>query len=1241
METARSTRLTSLLLYTLAAALALVAAAGLGLRLAVAHADRFVPVIESLATEAIGEPVRVEGASGRMRGWIPELRFTGVSVGRGDTSLSLPAVTVTVSPWESLWSGGLRTRRLIAEGSALTLIREPGRGLLPAAMDLGTVPLALLPERLTLRDGVVRLVDPTGLRAVVLTGVRAELVHGGGEVEVAAEGDAPGVAEGTVRLAYRGSTDGADGRGHLNARSVRLPVLGDWLPAGLRPEGLAGEADLRLWSRRAGGRLSDVQGELAGRDLRLHGVTLDALAGKGEWRPTPEGWRLNLRDWRWAAVGDQGRVDAAVLARDADAWRFAAPRLRVAPLRALALAVPALPEGGRQVLEALEGAGTVTGLRAGLAGDDWRVEAALSGMAVSSKGTRPGISGLAGEVVAADRGGRLRLRAVDGALEQPALFREALPFDELSVAGRWRHRDDGRWRIHLPELHWQSADGELTGGAALWLGGAKGPFLDFSARLRDGEGARVPRYLPAGIMEDKLVDWLDQAFAGGRAPRTDVRFYGDLSAFPFRGGAGLFRVDARVEDVTFSFHPEWPQVRGSADLLFENERMLVRADAARYRDARLIAGTAEIPRMGKGAELRLDLEAEGPAADGLAFLRAAPITRRAPPILDALRVDDRIELSLGVAFPLGDPEAVEVRGAVDLDDALVTLADRSHRFSAVTGRIEFSERGLSWEALRGRFAGEAWESRARTVDSGDGTRVLVDTRLRAAPADLLPGREGIDGLAPGTADWTVSVDSPGFPPRGGEGPVRVAIRSDLRGVAVAAPPPLGKDAEQPRALDIHALLDGDGPSQPVEIRLGDALDARLRLDDAGELSAVAVGLGGGEAPALPSAGTRITGRLGVLRLAGLRGDIGAGVMPLPLTADLTLGSVVAGGFGAGEVDLSARVDGDGWRARLSGEAIAGELSAVDSGRLEARLAHLRLRRRDDADAPDPDTALRALPALSFEVGEMVIDERVLGRIAVELRAAGVRNRLQQLMVENDVLELSASGEADGEGVRLDLEASSRDVGAALGRFGYEGVLEGGVGELDATVSWPGRLTAPELAATDGRLSFTVTDSVVPSVEPGAGRVLGLFSLPLLPRRLLLDFSDVTDEGLAVDRVEGRFELADGILEPDEFFLEGPAGRIVIAGPVNLVEQTLDQTVTVTPGVSSALPVIGGLAGGPQTAILMFLAQRVFGEQMDRINRYQYRVTGPFEDPKVEPVKIERGDGDDNGLRGGRPGMNAR
>jgi uncharacterized protein YhdP len=175
------------------------------------------------------------------------------------------------------------------------------------------------------------------------------------------------------------------------------------------------------------------------------------------------------------------------------------------------------------------------------------------------------------------------------------------------------------------------------------------------------------------------------------------------------------------------------------------------------------------------------------------------------------------------------------------------------------------------------------------------------------------------------------------------------------------------------------------------------------------------------------------------------------------------------------------------------------------------------------------------------------------------------------------------------------------------------------------VNWGGGPAEDVLERLDGTVHLELERGQLREVEPGAGRMLGLLSVVDLPRRLALDFRDVTDKGLAFDKVHGDFEMHAGSAYTKNLLLEGPAVDIGVIGRTGLVAQDYDQTVAVSGNPSGPITVAGALAAGPVGAAGALLFSQLFKGQLQGLARVYYRVTGPWSSPKVERISASAGD----------------
>jgi uncharacterized protein YhdP len=152
---------------------------------------------------------------------------------------------------------------------------------------------------------------------------------------------------------------------------------------------------------------------------------------------------------------------------------------------------------------------------------------------------------------------------------------------------------------------------------------------------------------------------------------------------------------------------------------------------------------------------------------------------------------------------------------------------------------------------------------------------------------------------------------------------------------------------------------------------------------------------------------------------------------------------------------------------------------------------------------------------------------------------------------------------------------------------------------------------------DASVTLDVKDGRLLELEPGAGRVLGLFGITQLRRRLMLDFSDFFSKGLTFDRVSGQARIANGVLHTDDLRIRAPAAEIWVRGDTDLARQRFDQTVDVQPKSAGLLTAVGALTAGPVGAAVGAVANAVLDKPMRDIGAKRYRITGAWESPRIE------------------------
>ncbi|MDF3055733.1 MAG: transrane protein, partial [Gammaproteobacteria bacterium] len=157
---------------------------------------------------------------------------------------------------------------------------------------------------------------------------------------------------------------------------------------------------------------------------------------------------------------------------------------------------------------------------------------------------------------------------------------------------------------------------------------------------------------------------------------------------------------------------------------------------------------------------------------------------------------------------------------------------------------------------------------------------------------------------------------------------------------------------------------------------------------------------------------------------------------------------------------------------------------------------------------------------------------------------------------------------------------------------------------------------------DGQFSIDVGKGRIINIskssqtELGFGKMLNLLSLQSLPRRLTLDFSDLSVEGFAFDEMKGDFKLENGVANTQNAYLEGNVARIDLKGNIDLDRKGYNLVMLVTPYVTKSIPVVATIAGGPIAGAAAWVGQKILGGVIDTMTSSRYRVTGSWDQPNV-------------------------
>jgi uncharacterized protein (TIGR02099 family) len=796
--------------------------------------------------------------------------------------------------------------------------------------------------------------------------------------------------------------------------------------------------------------------------------------------------------------------------------------------------------------------------------------------------------------------------------------------------------------IASPDWEAKTHDGDIHGQVA-WHQPADGssPLLTLVSNIQNGNAGNVRNYLPRALIAPSALEWLNRALVAGHLARASVLFQGPVRNFPFRQGGGIFLARCQLEAMTLDYSDGWAPVENlSATAEFRNEGMSARLSSARIGDLLLESGDARFADFSNG-ELRIHANARGDAASALAFLRATPLDALSEHAFSSIEAKGPLAAAVDLFLPFKDFAHRQVLVHGRLDGVSLKRPESPTMATDVSGDFDIDGGQVARADVHGELLGGAFQMLARTPRNKPVTRTQLEFR-GTVTADAVRSALAMPAsmIISGQTDWRAVLKITPEPAR--ERSLRIS--STLVGFDMRLPAPLDKNAATPLPSWVEIQWPESGAPQG-SFALGSLVSSSYALepDSAGmRLAHASMSFGGSESGGGDAQILNIGGSVQRLDLGGWLRLSAAPKDAKPLSyymrnAKLNVAELDYLGLAFRDVALDLNVSERSWRINVGGPNVNGAITIPSAENstwsLDFERLHFDLAEADAQDSvADGGTASaaaeadpHAIPAINFHAKDLVWGERQFGDVTATLAKQPEGLGLKSLSVTAPTFTVSAQGEwraADAGVSRIMGILTSTDVQGTLKDLGYAEVIQAKGGKMEFDLTWLGAPTSAALAQTIGRVELSLEKGQVTGLKPGAGRVLGLASIAALRRRLALDFSDLTDKGLAFDSVHGDFDLRDGNAYTENVLLKGPAAEIGLIGRVGLKNRDYDQTAVVTGAVGNSLsiPVASTLVCGPVCGAAALLFTQVFKQPLKGLARGYYRITGSWDNPTVERIK---------------------
>ena len=202
-----------------------------------------------------------------------------------------------------------------------------------------------------------------------------------------------------------------------------------------------------------------------------------------------------------------------------------------------------------------------------------------------------------------------------------------------------------------------------------------------------------------------------------------------------------------------------------------------------------------------------------------------------------------------------------------------------------------------------------------------------------------------------------------------------------------------------------------------------------------------------------------------------------------------------------------------------------------------------------------------------------------------------------------------------------ISAKAIDIEHLQETVGLSDVIESDDASFNLNLKWDEVPMKQDVLFAEGDIDLLIMDGVMNTKESVPGKALSIFSFSQLPKRFLLNFEDVLDEGLVFDYIKGNVLLKDRTAFTCNLSLNTKSVDVLIIGASDLEQRTYDQTMIVDPNVSDILTGGAAVLAGPAAAASMFLLSKILSRPEENQLSY-FNLTGGWKKPEIESIQAD-------------------
>ena len=834
------------------------------------------------------------------------------------------------------------------------------------------------------------------------------------------------------------------------------------------------------------------------------------------------------------------------------------------------------------------------------------------------------ITNLAGEVSLHDEQIRLLIDSENGSAHLPNYIRGDVNWKNLLLTAQTSMQDED-FDLKINSLWCDCNDLILDGAARIDYDDSL--FIDLSVAVYNAEVNQLYKYWPSVIWKPKVLNFLDQALVKGKVDKGMIIYHGNPKKYPFENKNGVFLTKSNLIDATINYHKDWPMVTNfNAVVDTINRKIIVASQKGKVIKGKVDNVIARINDL-KNPLLNVTIFAHGKDNFLVDILNDSPMKKGLKVLNEDLQLTGSQKINVNLHLPLNKPNSIAIPvGTIKFKDTNFQL---SHfQLDKLNGNLNFEGASLDLNQLHAEFLGSTVmllgnitnePNKPAIIDASFNGNYRVENFEQLLETSI---------PAKGISQWKFLLSNINTPSQ----QIDFIAQSQLKGTEIILPAPLNKTKNIAIPFEINCTL--PCLNTGWNLSYGTILKSNFSLNTLSKDLEIKSVIFGKQDDLSASFGGNID-TLDVdqwIEIITENHKKETQNKSLPFkTINLSVKNLIFMSRILTNVDLTIENINNDLVFSLDAESINGTIKVpkdLKQKGIIVKLDKLHWAKQLNEITTKITTPTSNYPPLHVWIGDFIYDGIPLGETSIEMRPIYEGVLVEKFLSNSDLLKLNINGiwqRALGKNGTSDFNIimTSKDIAKFIKKIGFQAPISEANTLIKMKVQWPGFPSKFEIKNTSGSLEINIGEGEVVDTKPGMGRVLGLFSLTNLPRRLILDFKDVFSKGLKFEYMKGNFNLKNGDAITDAFVIETSSAQIVVKGKTGLDKQDYDQIVIVTPRVGRILPTIGAITGGAVGAAAGFLVQGMFHRGLKNVGRIIYKVTGSWEKPKIELIETQK------------------